>query len=206
MIETLDFSNRCEAVEVIGTAFRDQRLLPSDGSGRRSRLLAASVLKTFAAAPDAQLFGIRRKGRLDCAAFVCDAGFEPRGLALALFLFRLVRAVGLKMSRAFAQVLSQKPQRDERQLELMLLGTRTDCQGQGLGRAMIRHIFDYADIQGYRSVVLEVAKETPAFGFYLREGFEVEKEVALPTTPLCFVRCEVVESWQRNRRGNTNLR
>jgi ribosomal protein S18 acetylase RimI-like enzyme len=191
MIETLEFANRDEVVEVVGTAFRDQGLLPSDTTGRRSRRLVAALLKTFDTAPDARLFGVRREGRLDCAAFVYDAGFEPRGFALALFLFRLVRAVGWTMSRAFGDVLSQKPERDERQLELMLLGTRTDCQGQGLGRAVIRHIFDFARRRGYQSVVLEVAKETPAYGFYLREGFEVEQEVTLVDTPLCFVRREV---------------
>ena len=75
----------------------------------------------------------------------------------------------------------------------MILGTRADCQGLGLGRAMMHHIFKFARGQGYQSVVLEVAKETPAFGFYLREGFLVEKEIALPTMPLCLLRRPLTE-------------
>jgi ribosomal protein S18 acetylase RimI-like enzyme len=70
----------------------------------------------------------------------------------------------------------------------MILGTRADCQGQGLGRAMMHHIFEFARGRGYGSVVLEVAKDTPAYGFYLREGFLVDKEIALPAMPLCLVR------------------
>ena len=89
--------------------------------------------------------------------------------------------LGWRMSRAFAQVLAEKPERDERQLELALIGTRTDCQQKGTGREMIRHILKFADEQGYRSVVLEVAKETPAFPFYLREGFEVDRLNRLAT-------------------------
>ena len=105
-----------------------------------------------------------------------------------LFLIRMVRVLGWRMSRAFAQVLSEKPEREERQLELMLIGTRTECQQRGFGRAMVQHILAFAHDKGYQSVVLEVAKETPAFSFYLREGFLLDKEVALPMTPLCFLR------------------
>jgi len=188
MIETLDGASRTEIVEVFGAAFSEHPLLPPDSSGRKSRLLAASVLDAFAAAPDVRLFGIRRNGRLDCAAFVFDAAYKPRGLRLILLLIRMVRLVGWRMTRPFAQSLSLKPRVKERRLELMILGTRADCQGQGLGRAMMQHIIAFARGLGYRSVVLEVAKESPAFGFYLREGFLVEKEIALPTMPVCLLR------------------
>lgn len=85
------------------------------------------------------------------------------------------------------RVMSVKRGGDERRLELMLLGTRGDYQGQGLGRTMLRNLFGFARERGYASVVLETAKQTPAFGFYLREGFEVEKEISLPTMPLCMM-------------------
>jgi ribosomal protein S18 acetylase RimI-like enzyme len=188
MIETLDQVSRLEAVEVIGQAFSDHPHMPVDPSGRRSRLMVSTLLNTFAAAPDAQLFGLRRDGRLDCAAFVFDADYQPRGFTLILFLIRMIRVLGWRMSHAFAQVLSEKPEREERQLELMLIGTRTDCQQQGFGRAMIQHVLKFAQDKGYKSVCLEVAKETPAFSFYLREGFIVDKEVALPLASLCFLR------------------
>ncbi len=188
MIETLGQASQREAVEVIGQAFSDHPQMPADPSGRRSRLMVSTLLNTFAAAPDAQLFGVRVDGRLDCAAFVFDASYQPRGFALILFLIRMVRVLGWRTSRAFAQVLSEKPKREEGQLELMIIGTRSDCQQRGFGRAMIQHILAFARDKGYQSVVLEVAKETPAFSFYLREGFLMDKEVALPTTPLCYLR------------------
>jgi ribosomal protein S18 acetylase RimI-like enzyme len=189
MVETLDLANRNEIVETFGEAFRGHPVLPRDASGRRSRLLATSILDAFVAAPDARVFGIRRDGRLDCAAFVFDADYEPPRWTLILFLFRMVRVVGLRMIPSIAKVLSQKPERAERRLELMVLGTRADCQRQGVGRAMVRHIIEFARGAGYQSVVLEAPKETPALGFYLSEGFVLEKELALPTMPLCLLRC-----------------
>ena len=193
MIETLDDASRTEIVEAFGAAFSQHPLLRPDLSGRRLRLLAASMLKAFAAAPGARVFGIRRDGRLDCAALVFDAAYKPRRLALILLLIRMVRAVGWRITLSFARVLSERPEVEERRLELMILGTRADCQRQGLGRAMMHHIFEFAHAQGYQSVVLEVAKETPAFGFYLREGFLVEKEIALPAMPLCLLRRPLAE-------------
>ena len=112
---------------------------------------------------------------------------------MILLLVRMVRVLGWRMSRKFGEVLSEKPSDKQRRLELMLLGTRDDCQGQGLGRTMIHHIFEFARGQGYQSVVLEVPKETPAFGFYLREGFLVEKEITLPAMPLCLLRRPLTE-------------
>ncbi|MEO1208234.1 MAG: GNAT family N-acetyltransferase [Cyanobacteria bacterium J06638_20] len=122
-------------------------------------------------------------------AFVFTDGYEPGGLTLALFLWRMLRVIGWRQCRMMARVMSEK-RRDggEPLLELMLLGTRSDYQGQGLGRTMLHHLFDFARERGYASVVLETAKQTPAFGFYLREGFEVEKEIVLPTMPLCMMR------------------
>ena len=194
MIEILDNVSRDEAVELIAKAFSDHPHMPPDPTGRRPRLMIANLLNTFANATDAKLFGIRRDGQLHCAAFVYDASYEPGGFALILFLFRMVRALGWKRSRAFFQVIAEKPKTQEHQLELMLLGTSTDCQQQGLGRTMIHHILEYARKQGYQSVVLEVAKETPAHSFYLREGFQLEKEIALPLMPLCLLRCPLSEN------------
>ena len=187
-IETLADAQRGEAINVLATAFRDHPMLPPDPTGRRSHLMVVAILDAFAGAPDARLFGISRDGELACVAFVFADGYEPGSLALAWFLWRMARVVGLRMCRTMARVMSEKRGGDERRLELMLLGTRGDYQGQGLGRTMLRHLFGFARERRYASVVLEAPKQTPALGFYLREGFEVEKEISLPTMPLCMMR------------------
>ena len=193
MIVTLDAANQPDFTETIAVAFSDHPMMPPDASGERSRRMVRSMLQAFTAAPEARLLGIRREGNLECAAFVYDASYEPRGWRLAIFLFQMFRVLGWSMSRTFARVLSAKPASDERQLELMLLGTRTEAQGQGLGRVMLRHIIEFARNHGYDSVVLEVAKETPAYGFYIREGFSVDKEISLPMATLCFLKRSITK-------------
>ncbi len=186
-IEILDNTRRSEVIDVLANAFRDHPMLPPDPTGRKSHLMAVAILDAFAGAPDATLFGISRDGELACVAFVFADGYEPGGVPLAWFLWRMLRAIGLQQFRMMTRVMSEKRSGGERRLELMLLGTRSDCQGQGLGRTMLRYLFGFARDRGYASVVLETAKQTPAFGFYLSEGFEVEKEIPLPTMPLCMM-------------------
>ncbi|MEO0490462.1 MAG: GNAT family N-acetyltransferase [Cyanobacteria bacterium P01_A01_bin.123] len=187
-IAILDNARRSEIIDVLANAFRDYPMLPPDPTGRKSHLMAVALLDAFAGAPDATLFGISRNGELACVAFVFADGYEPGGLTLAWFLWRMLRAIGLQNFRIMARMMSGQRGGDERRLELMLLGTRGDYQRQGLGRMMLRNLFNFARERDYASVVLETAKQTPAFGFYLREGFKVEKEISLPTMPLCMMR------------------
>ena len=188
MIETLTPSNRAEVIETVGEAFSQHPMLPVDSTGRASRRMITALMDGFVAATDAHWFGIRRDGRLACAAFVFDASFEPRGWALAVMLFRFVRLFGPGMLRTFHRVMAAKPKRDERQLELLILGTHSEHQQQGLGREMMRHVFEFARQRGYASVVLEVAKGTAAQAFYFSEGYEQEREVELPKSALCLLR------------------
>ncbi|MEM9538623.1 MAG: GNAT family N-acetyltransferase [Cyanobacteria bacterium P01_E01_bin.42] len=121
-------------------------------------------------------------------AFTFTYGYEPSGLTVALFLWRMVRALGWQTFRGMGQAMSEKHGGDGQRLELMLLGTRNGYQGQGLGRTMLRYLFDFARERGYASVVLETSKQTPAFEFYRHEGFVLEKEIPLPTISLCMMR------------------
>ncbi|NER80948.1 MAG: GNAT family N-acetyltransferase [Leptolyngbya sp. SIO1D8] len=188
-IETLAETRRSEAIDILANAFRDHPMFPPDPTGRRSRLMPAAIFDAFADAPDATLFGISRDDELACVAFVFADGYEPGGLALLWFLWRMVRVSGLQAYSTMARrVKSENYSSDEQRLELMMLGTRGSYQGQGLGRKMLRHLFDFARERGYASVVLEVPKQTPAFRLYLSEGFEVEKEISLPIMPLCMMR------------------
>ncbi|MEM6451803.1 MAG: GNAT family N-acetyltransferase [Cyanobacteria bacterium P01_D01_bin.105] len=187
-IDRLNNSQRSEIIDVLANAFRNYPLFPPDPTGRKSHLMVVALLDAFASAPDATLFGLSRRGELACVAFVFADGYESEGLPLVLFLWRMLRAIGLQNFLTMARVMSEKRSGDEKRLELMLLGTHSDYQGQGLGRMMLRHVVSFAREQDYGSVVLETAKQTPAFSFYLSEGFEVEKEISLPTMPLCMMR------------------
>ena len=192
-VEELSAARRGEAIDVLATAFQDHPTMPADPHGRRSHLMIVGLLDAFAGAPDATLFGITREESLATVAFVYTDGYEPRGLKLVRFLWRMLRAIGFRMCRSMARVMSEKRTSDERRLELMLLGTLGAYQGQGMGRTMLRHLFEFARQRGYASVVLEAPKQTPAFELYLSEGFEVEKEIALPMLTLCMMRRPLVK-------------
>ena len=45
-------------------------------------------------------------------------------------------------------------------------------QGRGVGSALLQHIYAYACAQGFREVALLTRRNAPAYGFYLKNGFE----------------------------------
>ncbi len=184
MNEVIEVTDRDQAIGVLAAAFKDHPMMPPDPRGWRTRTMLGTLLKVFRNAPDAQTFGIHRDGRLACAAFVFADGYEPGKLATAGLMFQMLRAFGPRQFRTLVRAMSQKHEAGERRLELLLLGTRSEHQGQGLGRIMLQHVYAFAGRKGYDTVTLEVAKDTPAFGFYQSEGFEVEKEIDMPKMPL----------------------
>ena len=192
MIETLTHADRPEVVEVLGEAFRSHPMVPPDPRGKLegwgARLMMRTMLDAFDRAPDAQLFGVRRDGRLACVAFVHAYGYDPSGLVIARMFWNMARVMGLRMLLQCMRVMGEKHPGDDPRLELLILGTRVTCQGQGLGRAVMRHVYDYARQHGHAAVTLEVAHDSPARGFYEREGFRLEKQVPLAGETLSYMR------------------
>ena len=72
----------------------------------------------------------------------------------------------------------------------MLLGTLPAHHGAGLGRAMLRYLYGIAEERGYRGIILGVAKDTPAYRLYLKEGFTVDSTTAMSGESLCNMRRE----------------
>ena len=84
--------------------------------------------------------------------------------------------------------MSNQPKYDQPYLDLMLLGTLPTHHGRGLGRAMLRFIYDMAESHGYHGVTLAVAKDTSAHRLYLKEGFVDVAEVSMRSLSLCHMR------------------
>ncbi|MEM9883359.1 MAG: GNAT family N-acetyltransferase, partial [Planctomycetota bacterium] len=190
-VEVVPPSDRGAMVAAIGDAFAEHPMIPADPTGGKSRLMAVAMLDAFADAPDHRWFGVRRGGELACVAFVYGYGYDPPLRKMPRMLWRMVRMVGLRKAVTYGRLMSEKHPGDDRRLQLLILGTAAAHQGKGLGRVMMRHVIGFAEGRGYDAVVLEVAKHTPAYGFYEREGFVVEKEIALPEMPLVYMRREI---------------
>jgi ribosomal protein S18 acetylase RimI-like enzyme len=64
---------------------------------------------------------------------------------------------------------------------LFFLGTRPERRSRGLGSALLRPVLDACDAQGLPAY-LEATSERSA-ALYVRHGFEVTGEIALPHGP-----------------------
>ncbi len=187
LIESIAYENRHEAIEALAKSFAEHPMMPVDPTGKKARRMMRTLIEAFGSAPDAQLFGVRQDGKLGCVGFVHADGYEPGWGRMTVFFYRMIRTFGWRQFRTFKRVMNQKHTTGEKRLELLLLGTLAEFQGKGLGRRLIRHVFEYARERGYDAVTLEVAKDTPAYGFYRSEGFVDELDVMVGEMPLCFM-------------------
>lgn len=55
---------------------------------------------------------------------------------------------------------------------LMNITTRSDLQGRGFARTLMKELYHASVHSGMKSVLLEVRESNPAIGFYRKEGFE----------------------------------
>ena len=186
--ERLGSTDEPAVKEVLREAFAKHPMLPPGTSARATERLMALMVDTFGRHETAALHGIRQEGTLVCVAMTLANGFEPKGLALVYFVARLCFVLGWRLIRDFARAMSNQPKYDQPYLDLMLLGTLPTHHGRGLGRAMLRFIYDMAESQGYHGVTLAVAKDTSAHRLYLKEGFVDVAEVSLRSLSLCHMR------------------
>ena len=186
--ERLGTTDGPAAMAVLREAFATHPMLPPGTSARTTERLMELMIDTFGRHETAALHGIRQEGTLVCVAMTLANGSEPKGLALACFLARLCFVLGWRLIRDFARAMSSQPKYDQPYLDLMLLGTLPTHHGRGLGRTMLRFIYDMAESQGYHGVTLAVAKDTPAHRLYLKEGFVTVAEVPLHSLFLCHMR------------------
>ena len=186
--ERLAAADRDEAMAVLREAFATHPMLPPGTPARTTHRLMKLMVDTFGRDESAALQGIRVDGALACVALTLAHGTEPKGLALVRFLVRLCFVLGWRTLREFSRSMSSQPEYDGKYLDLMLLGTLPTHQGQGLGKAMLRFVYDLAESRGYDGVVLAVAKDTPAQRLYLKEGFVTAAEAPLRSLTLCHMR------------------
>ena len=176
------------AQAVLREAFATHPMLPPGTPAATTERLMALLMETFGGHETASLLGIRQEGTLVCVAVTVANGIEPKGMALVSFLARICFVLGWRLLRDFGRAMSSQPKYDQPYLELMLLGTLPTHHGRGLGRTMLRFIYDMAESQGYQGVTLAVAKDTPAHRLYQREGFVDVAEVPMRSLPLCHMR------------------
>ncbi len=188
MIETLDILRNAEALTVLKQAFADHPLLPPGAPLKTRGAVLKLMLDTFARGENARLHGIRQDDGLACVAFSLDSQAELQLPTILWFFFKLFCLLGWPMTGEFVRAFAKREKYDDRYLELMLLGTLPAFHGQGLGKNMLEFLYGFAKSQGYSGVILSAAKETPAFRFYVKEGFVVDSEITMNDVPMCNMR------------------
>lgn len=135
-----------------------------------------------------QSFGIKKDNKLVCVGFCIDSDLKPRLSKKIKFGFVIFRTLGIKGIRQFLKANKKRPKYDNTCLELMLYGTLPSYQKQGFGRQMINFLYDFAKKNNYGGVTGVTNSTRPAFKFYMRTGWIVDKEFFIENYKLCWVR------------------
>lgn len=188
-VERLQRTHRPELLELYTQAFAEDPLVPALTSRpEATRGVLGAFLDFFGGREDALLCGIRRDSRLACASVSVDSAREGSTWALLRFVLALSRTLGWRAARDLGAVHSEEPKYEERYLELVILGTLPAHQRQGLVRWMLQFLYDEARRSGYKGITLVADRDTPAFRFYLKEGFSLEREFRAGAATLCWMR------------------
>ncbi len=183
-------SQRAAALAVLKQAFLSHPIMPAGSPPEATGALLELLLDTFGNTDTAWLHGIRLDGHLACVAFSYDAHVTPSLPALLRFVIRLAAILGWRQTSRFLLLFLKRPRHKQRYLELLLLGTAPAHHGQGLGRSMMHFLYDFASRKGFDGVLLDVARETPAYNFYVKEGFATDKKQTMNGQRLCHMRRE----------------
>ena len=187
-IKPLESSERKVVLSLFCEAFREHPILPPEIPYTVTQTLFRFILDEFGSKSSACLHGIKDvNGNLVCAAFTLSSADEPGLWDAARYTLSFFRILGWRLALSFLRVHAAKPKRTTPHLELLLLGTASSSQKKGLGRTMLRYLYGYAKDKGYAGITLEVVKNSPAYGFYCREGFMTDKTIYIKDMPLCLV-------------------
>ncbi|MEM3617633.1 MAG: GNAT family N-acetyltransferase [Candidatus Bathyarchaeia archaeon] len=189
-VEELKRSSKPELLDLFTEAFRDGHpLIPAlSRKPEATRKVMKAFLDFFRSSPKSLIYGIREDGKLVCASVSVDSTKEPSMFALIRFIISLCGAIGWKNAKELETVHKEEPKYEESYLELVLLGTLPSYQRQGYGRKMLRFLYELAKKEGFKGITLVADKNTPAFHFYQKEGFIVDKECNVCGRTLCWMR------------------
>lgn len=187
--ERLTRNAKEELLRVSTEAFAGHPMIPALGGGPKeaSRLIKALV-DFYWRRKSLLLCGIRTEQGLVCGSLSVDAREDLSLLALARLAWAVTRAVGRGALGPLLDVERHKPLLQERHLEMVILATVPQAQRQGFGRSLLHFLYRQALRDGYSGILLVTDEDTPSFGLYLREGFEVQREFAVAERQLCWMR------------------
>ena len=189
MAQMLTRRTKGELTQVLTQAFAEHPMVGALGAGAEDVKALTEALVGFHWRMDSLLLcGISTDEGLLCGSLSVDSREDASLLALARLAWDVTRSLGWRAIGPLLDVERHKPLVRERHLELVMLGTSPAHQRQGLGRRLLHSLYKEAIRAGYTGIVLVVDRDTPAFGLYRSEGFEMERRFEVGQQRLCWMR------------------
>lgn len=181
-----------EYMDIIIQAFHDFPQIPVlIEKPEKTRTIIKNLVNLYEKTGRIKVFGIRENDRVICVGFCIDSDSKPGLFRTLRFGFSVLKTLGLEGIREFWIYKRNKPQYEKKCLELFFYGTRTNHQRQGFGASMLQFLYEYARKNGYGGVTGVTNTSRPAFHFYMKEGWIVDKEFKIGKYTLCWVRYTV---------------
>ncbi len=176
-------------MEILITAFHDSPQIPVlIEKPEHTETLIRNLLKLYEKTGSIKTFGIKKDDALICVGICIDSDSKPSLFRTITFGFSLLRTLGIEGIHQLWTYNKNKPKYDKKCLELIFYGTRASLQQKGYGREMLNFLYDYAKTNGYGGVTGVTNTSRPAFHFYMRDGWIVDKEFTLEDYTICWVR------------------
>jgi ribosomal protein S18 acetylase RimI-like enzyme len=188
-IVELHEQNEPEYMEIIIKAFQDSPQVPAlIKTPERTETILRSLIKLYKKTGSIKVFGIKKDDMLMCVGLCIDSDSKPGFFRTIRFGFSLLLSLGFIGVRQFWIYNKNKPTYDKKCLELIFYGTRSMYQQKGYGRSMLNFLYEYAKKSGYGGVTGVTNTSRPAFHFYMRDGWIVDKEFTIGNYKICWVR------------------
>jgi len=178
-----------EIIDISSIAFFGAPQIPAlISKPKYTKIIVANLFSLYKGTGKTRSFGIKKDDKLVCVGFCIDSDLKPRFIKKIKFGFLLLRTLGFKGVRQFLKCDKNKPKYNKTCLELVLYGTLPSYQKKGFGRQMLNFLYDFAKKNNYGGVTGVTNSIRPAFKFYMRDGWIVDKEFYIENYRLCWVR------------------
>jgi hypothetical protein len=176
-------------MDIIIKAFHDSPQVPAlIEKPEHTEIVIRSLIKLYEKTGTIKTFGIKKDDMLVCVGLCIDSNSTPGFFKTMSFGVSLLRTLGFNGVFQFWIYHKNKPAYDKKCLELLFYGTRSGYQRKGYGRLMLDFLYEYAGKNGYGGVTGVTNTSRPAFHFYMRDGWIVDKKFDINKYTICWVR------------------
>lgn len=177
------------SMEIIITAFHNSPQIPAlIERPQHTGTIIRCLLKLYEKTGTIKSFGIKKDDLLICVGLCIDSDCKPGFFKTLRFGFSLLKTLGITGIYQLWIYYKNKPSYDKKCLELLFYGTKEAYQQKGYGRLLLNFLYKYAKNKGYGGVTGVTNTSRPAFHFYMRDGWIVDKKFDIGKYTICWVR------------------